>query len=65
MKEGGFMNVTISNNIYVFHAMRYHGCDIYALFSDKVESNDMIRMCKEIVEAAQTKHMLLQTANTK
>ena len=64
MKEGGFVNVTMSNDIYAFHAMKYHGCEIYALLSDKVEPNDTIKMCKEIVDAAQKKHILLQDDGT-
>ena len=64
MKEGGFVNVTMSNNVYAFQALKHHGCEIYALLSDKVEPNDTIKMCKEIVDAAQKKHILLQDDGT-
>ena len=37
MKEGGFVNVTMSNNVYAFQALKHHGCEIYALLSDKVD----------------------------
>ena len=43
MKEGG--GGTMSNNVYAFQALKHHGCEIYALLSDK--SNDTIKMCKE------------------
>ena len=41
--------------------MKYEDCEICALFSDKVEMDDIINMCKDIVKTARDKQVLGDT----
>ena len=51
----------MSANVYLFQSMSFQGCDLYALFSDKVEANDVLDICKSIVKTAKDKQVLEDT----
>ena len=61
MKESYQVSITMSANVYLFHSMCFHGCEVYALFSDKVELSDVVEMCKDIVKTAKDKQVLGDT----
>lgn len=61
MKGDYGISITLAASMYVFHTMKYEDCEICALFSDKVEMDDIMTMCKDIVKTAREKQVLGDT----